>query len=98
MSAENFTHHYHVPEFLDEVVSTATVEVLTACGDSVQCVFDASQTGDISIGLETMVTSEVNTENRLEASEFYLNYHLLEFLTEKSKQSIQTVYIERKCY
>ena len=68
MSAEDFAHPEHIPEFLDEVVSTASIEVLTACGDSVQCIYDASQTGDISIGLETMVTSEVNVEYRQEAS------------------------------
>ena len=67
-SAEDYAHPDHVPEFLDEVISTATVEVLSACGDSVQCIYDASQTGDINIGLETMVTNEANVVYRQEAS------------------------------
>ena len=69
MSALDFAHPDHAPEFLDEVVSTATGEILSACGDSVQCIYDASQTGDIRIGMETMAISNANTEYRQEACE-----------------------------
>ena len=67
-TALDFAFPDHIPQFLDEVVATASVNVLTACGDSVQCIFDASQTGDISIGLETMIINVANVDYRQEAS------------------------------
>ncbi len=73
ITALDFAFPDHIPEFLDEVVNTASVEVLTACGDSVQCIFDASQTGDITIGLETMVINEVNVDYRQEASRWMVD-------------------------
>ncbi|XP_064385443.1 uncharacterized protein LOC135334236 isoform X4 [Halichondria panicea] len=66
-TALDFAFPDHIPQFLDEVVATASVNVLTACGDSVQCIFDASQTGDISIGLETMIINVANVDYRQEA-------------------------------
>ena len=69
MSAEDFAHPDHVPDYLKDVVSTASMEVLLACGDNVQCIYDASQTGDVSIGMETMAINEANTDIRLEACE-----------------------------
>ena len=67
-TALDFAFPDHIPQFLDEVVATASVNVLTACGDSVQCIFDASQTGNISIGLETMIINVANVDYRQEAS------------------------------
>ncbi len=56
------------------MVATANVDVLTACGNSVECIFDASQTGNLDIGLETMAINVANVVNRQEASELWCTY------------------------
>ncbi len=71
-TATNFAFPDHIPDFLDEVVAAANVDVTEACGGNVQCVFDASQTGDLNIGRETMKINEANVVNRQEASELIL--------------------------
>ncbi len=63
LNSSHFFHPDHMPSFVDEVVENASEEVLEACGDNIECIYDASQTGDISIGLETMIA---DTENQMD--------------------------------
>ena len=66
----NYSHPYHIPAFLDEVVANASPEVLAACGNNTECIFDASETGDISIGLETMAIDDNSKKDQAIAGEF----------------------------
>ena len=77
----NFSHPYHIPAFLDEVVANASPEVLAACGNNTECIFDASETGDISIGLETMATNDINTNDQEQASKLFSYISILWFLS-----------------
>ena len=72
MGPGNFSHPDHIPAFLDEVVANASPEVLAACGNNTECIFDASETGDISIGLETMATNNMNNDDQEQASKLYM--------------------------
>ena len=62
MSAESFSHPEHEPVFLDEVIDSASDEILQLCGDNAECIFDAIQTGNNEIGLNTLETDN-NTVN-----------------------------------
>lgn len=50
----------HMPVFLTNVLATAPQDVLDACGDNNDCIFDAIQTGDINIGIQTMSSNQQN--------------------------------------
>ena len=63
LTAANFSYPDHIPAFLDEVVNSASEEVLDVCGDNLECIYDAAQTGDISIGLETM---QADADNKID--------------------------------
>ena len=67
MTAENFSFPEHEPLFFDDIVSEAPSEIITACGDDLQCVFDYSATGDEDIGLGTLVAYENNTRDQEQA-------------------------------
>ena len=62
---------------MDEVVANASEEVLEACGDNVECIFDASQTGNISIGLETRQVEENNQMDQAISCNFNLQQNSL---------------------
>ena len=72
LSTDDFIFSNHVPIFVDEI--QASPEVLAACGDNERCIFDASQTGNLDIGLDTMQTDETNMDDQLNAG-VYLNLH-----------------------
>ena len=62
LDATSFTslqHPDHQPAFLDQ--STLTVEQMEQCGSNKQCAYDIAQTGDIEIGLATMIVEQSNT-------------------------------------
>ena len=65
MSADDFSMPDHIPAFVDEVVAGASMEVIGSCGGNERCIFDASQTGDLNIGLTTMKIDETNKENEM---------------------------------
>ena len=44
-------------------MNSASEEVLDVCGDNLECIYDAAQTGDISIGLETM---QADADNKID--------------------------------
>ena len=65
----NYSHPDHIPVFPDEAIDKATDEVLAACGTNKECIFDAVETGDISVGVETMATIVVNLDDEAQACE-----------------------------
>ena len=77
MSADNFSMPDHVPAFVDEVVAGASMEVIDSCGGNERCIFDASQTGNLSIGLTTMEIDEMNEENEMIASKIIMTIIIL---------------------
>ena len=71
LSATNFSHPEHIPNFLDEVVSSTTDEIRSACNDNTQCIFDATETGDLAVGMATLQTSTSNTISFAQACKWY---------------------------
>ena len=63
LTTEDFAVRDHDPPYLDEVVATASAEVLQMCGDNVECIFDSIETGDINIGLETVTMISIIDED-----------------------------------
>lgn len=53
-SFEDFNFPNHIPNFLNDVVANASDAIIQQCGGDARCIFDASQTGSIEIGLNTM--------------------------------------------
>ena len=68
------------PAFLSDILNSADSEVLNACtltggsSPNEQCVFDAIETGDISIGIATMDTLSENMQAMTESSKFALEW------------------------
>lgn len=65
LSPANFSFPEHMPDFVDEVVMNAPAEVVDMCDGNTRCIFDATQTGNIDVGLDTMHTEETNMEDRV---------------------------------
>lgn len=70
MSPEDFSFPDHRPLFVDEVLSGSSLEVVDACGISIQCIFDATVTGNLDVGLETLEMDETNQENNIIACKY----------------------------
>lgn len=83
MGAENFSFPNHVPVFLDDVLNATTPEILTACGNDPQCVFDYTATGNMEIGLGTLAANENNTRDQEEACKTYRSYRNCTILQKK---------------
>jgi len=58
-----YAHPEHTPTFLSDIVDQVDPVLLAACRDNKECIFDASQTGDVNIGLETMAMDSSNRDN-----------------------------------
>ena len=71
MTSENFSFPNHIPVFLDEVIKQSDPEVTAQCGGNSQCIFDAAQTGDISMGLNTMQISSENVAEEVATGNFF---------------------------
>ena len=56
----SFAFPDHVPVFADEVVNLFTLEQRTACQEDPACMFDAFETGDVQLGLETRAANVAN--------------------------------------
>jgi hypothetical protein len=69
-SAADFSFPDQVPLSVDDVVAGASQEVRESCAGNVKCIFDATQTGNMEIGLDTMHTEDVYMEDQMIASEF----------------------------
>ena len=46
-------------------MANATQAVLDVCGSNVRCIFDASQTGNLEIGMDTMQTDATNEDDQM---------------------------------
>ena len=68
----NFSDPDHVPDFLDEVLGAASNETRALCGDNPECIFDATETGNMEIGLETLQTNQENNDNQMIACKFLI--------------------------
>ena len=66
----NFSNPDHMTTFLDEVVEGASNETRALCGDNAQCIFDATETGNMEIGLETLQTNQENVNDQIVACEY----------------------------
>ena len=65
LSSANFSFPNHMPDFVDEVVGDAPPEIVEMCDGNPRCIFDATQTGNIDVGLNTMQTEDTNMEDRV---------------------------------
>ena len=72
MSAADFSFPDHVPLSVDDVVAGASQEARDSCQGNVKCIFDATQTGNLEIGLNTMQTEDVFIEDQRIACKPYL--------------------------
>lgn len=70
MSAANYSVPDHEPVYLDEL-GDIDQAVLDACGDNAECIFDATQTGNLDIGLETLTTNMGNIDDQNQASKSF---------------------------
>jgi hypothetical protein len=50
---------------LDEIEDNISDKVREACGTNARCIFDATQTGNLDIGMATMQTDEGNQEDQM---------------------------------
>ena len=66
----NFSDPDHMPIFLDEVLDAASNETRALCGDNPECIFDATETGNMEIGLETLQTNQENVNDQIVACKY----------------------------
>ncbi len=72
MSTDDYQFPDHNPRFLDEVVAIATPDILLACGGNKMCIYDAVETGNIDVGLDTMEIIDVIEEDERIACECFV--------------------------
>ena len=53
-SVDDFSYPNHMPDFLQDVVDSASPQLVAACSSDPRCIYDTVQTGDQNIGLATM--------------------------------------------
>ncbi len=76
MTFANYAFPNHDPPYLDEVVAAVTdTQILAACGGNKMCIYDAFETDDISIGLDTMETVDRIEEDDKLACKCYRIMH-----------------------
>ena len=59
-----------MPTFLNDVLDSASNETRDACGNNPECIFDATETGSMEIGMETLQANQENNNNQMIACEF----------------------------
>ena len=57
-----------MPTFIN--ISNASQTVIAACGNNTACIIDASLTGNISVGLNTLNVSNVNVAEMNELGKY----------------------------
>ena len=70
LTASNFSYPQHEPVFLDEVIHLASEEILQLCGDNAECIFDAIQTGNTDVALDTLQTDTTNSNDQMITCKF----------------------------
>ena len=72
LSADNFSHPDHIPDFLNEVLANADSRIHDLCQDNAQCIFDVYQTRNEEVGRATL-QFEINTrQSEVEASKNFM--------------------------
>ena len=72
MTAQSFSHPEHEPVFLDEVIESASDEILQLCGDNAECIFDAIQTGNTEVGLDTLESDNNNADDQMITCKYHM--------------------------
>lgn len=70
MSSEDFAHPDHQPDFLTDVVQSASADIVSFCNNDPQCIFDYSETMDETVAQTTMEVDRNNTQNQEIQSEY----------------------------
>lgn len=66
-----------MPDFLDEfLASNPDPEIIELCNNNPQCIFDAIQTGDPSIGLDSADTNNRNMMDSINGGKYWLSDQL----------------------
>ena len=66
-----------MPRFLDEVVANASADIIALCGDNAECIFDATETGDTNVGLESLNTNQENNNDQMIICKYISRYKKL---------------------
>lgn len=64
----DYTFPDHIPPLISDVVASAPVSTVEMCNNNEQCIFDAVQTGDLSIGTGTLNSIDTNNNDVMIAS------------------------------
>lgn len=76
LTAADFSYPQHEPVFLDEVIHLATEEILQLCGDNAECIFDAIQTGNTDVALDTLEMDTANSNDQMITCKFAIKLPL----------------------
>ena len=71
LSAENFSHPDHTPDFLDEVLANVDPQTRELCKGNAECIFDVFQTGNEEIEMATLQFDNNTRQSQMEASKYY---------------------------
>ena len=52
----------YLPIFLEDIIDNVSQSVIDECQNNVQCIYDYAVTGDMSVAMDTLVTSDMNTD------------------------------------
>ena len=77
LSADNFSHPDHIPDFLDEVLANSDPQTRELCKGNAECIFDVSQTGNEEIGMATLQFDNNTRQSQMEASKDCMRIILL---------------------
>ena len=75
LSADDFSHPDHIPDFLDEVLANADPQTSELCKGNAECIFDVSQTGNEEVGMATLEFDSNTRQSQMEASKDYMHEH-----------------------
>ena len=76
LTAANFTYPDHMPVFMDELSESTISEARGVCGNSTQCIYDLTQTGNVELAMTTLAVNEENLEEETLAGIIY-TYQLI---------------------
>lgn len=68
LSADNFSHPDHLPDFLGEILANADPQVRELCKGNAECIFDVTQTGSEEVGMATLQFDSDTRQSQIEAS------------------------------
>ena len=68
LSAHDFSHPDHIPDFPDEILANADSHVRELCNDNAECIFDVTQTGNEEVGMATLEFDRNTRQGQMESS------------------------------